>query len=112
MADYSFYVNQYGGSIIPEGAFFGVAARAWDALKRMKRIYRVEPGMENGEALAVCAMAEVLYADRKRSGGVSAASVGNVTVRYESGNASGLGIARELYRCALRYLNIYRGVSE
>lgn len=112
MADYEFYVNQYGGSMIPEDAFFGVTARAKDALEQIKRIYRVEPGMENGEAMALCAMAEALYAGRKRECGVSAASVGSVTVRYESGDASKLGIARELYRCALRYLNIYRGVSK
>lgn len=111
MADYEFYVNQYKGSTIPEAAFPGMAARAQDHLDRMARIYRVEPAVENGEDLAVCAMAETLYAFGKQSAGVSAASVGSVSVRYESADDQGQAQEKALYRCALRYLDIYRGVK-
>lgn len=112
MVDYEFYVYQYTGSAIPESSFSGVVARAQDAMERMKRIYRVEPATENGEAMAVCAMAEALYAGSKRSGGVSAASVGSVSVRYESADASHDALERQLYRCAQRYLTIYRGAAQ
>ena len=112
MADFEFYVNQYVGSTIPEEAFPGMAARAQDALARMRRIYRVEPATENGEEMALCAMADALYAASKRGAGVSAASVGSVSVRYESDDASAQELERQLYNCARRYLDIYRGVKE
>lgn len=110
MADYDFYVNTYLGSAIPEKAFAGLAAQAGAVLERFRRIYRVEASGEDSVKMAVCAMAETLYAYRKRSSGVTAETVGGVSVRYENGETADKSLARELYRKAAIYLDIRRGV--
>ena len=103
MPDFQFYREVYLGSAIEEKAFPRLAARAAEYLQRLKRICRVEGG-EQAQAMAVCAMAESLLAGKKP--GVRAATVGGVSVQYESG-------AQEmaLYRAAGIYLDIYRGVE-
>lgn len=105
MVDYTFYVNHYLGSAIPETAFSGVAAQAQRYLDRYKRIYRVESSGEEAESMAVCAMAEVLW--RGRNAGVASASIGSVSVRYDTGRGA---LQRELYEKASIYLEISRGV--
>ena len=66
--------------------------------------------------MAVCAMAEALYSFQLllsgEAGPIQSASIGSVSVSY--GSAQGLDLSpggreRELYRCAARYLDIYRG---
>ena len=111
MADYDFYVNAYLGSEIPEKTFGAMAKQAEAALERFQRIYRVEASGEEVLKMAVCAMAEVLYGYRKRGSGVTAETVGSVSVRYESGQAADKSLARELYRKASIYLDIYRGAG-
>lgn len=108
MVDYEFYVNCYMGNAIPEKAFPAAEAHASAALERLLRTYQVWDSGEESRRLAVCAMAETVYAYSKRRGGVSSASIGGVSVRYDSTDKS---LWQELYRQAAIYLDIYRGVS-
>ena len=107
MIDYDFYINGYLGSLIPEKAFDRVAARARDALARIRRQYKVTGADEVSQKMALCAMAETLYSDDGRKAGVSAATVGGVSVRYESG----AGLQKQLLAQARIYLDIYRGAA-
>ena len=61
--------------------------------------------------MALCAMAEVLYAYAGRQRGIVSASMGGVSVRYEN-SAEKKALNRELYECARCYLDIYRGVGQ
>ena len=83
MIDYDFYVNSYLGSAIPEQAFGEMAARAKDALLRIRRQYRVAESDGVSEKMALCALADTLYSHKGRNAGVTAATVGGVSVRYE-----------------------------
>lgn len=107
------------------------AGRATEQLARFKRMYTVTipadlvdkpnaSGVPYAEAMAICAMAEALAsfdAIQNGTGGpVSSASIGSVSVSYGNLAASTLdvspkGQAKELYRCASKYLEIYRGVG-
>ena len=107
MAGYEFYVNHYLGSAIPETGFSGVATQAQRYLDKLKRIYRVDSSGQEAESMAVCAMAEVLWSRGNRE--ISSASVGGVSVRYDTQKAA---VNRELYEKASIYLDIYRGVSQ
>lgn len=111
MADYAFYTDVYFGSAIPEKAFAGMASRAKEALDRFQRIYRVQVPGEDSLKMAICAMAESIYAHGKRRGGVTAATVGEASVRYESGQRADRQLSRELYEKASIYLDISRGVE-
>ena len=111
MADYAFYEDVYLGAAIPEKAFPGMAQRARETLQRFQRIYRVSIPGEDSLKMAICAMAESLYAASKRRGGLTAATVGEVSVRYEGAESSGRALQRELYEKASIYLDISRGVT-
>lgn len=107
MADYSFYTALYQGNRIPEKHFGRCMRRAKEALALLGRKFRVTGGTEERK-LALCAMAEAVYDARYQ--GVSAATVGSVSVRYLDGKDRQLW--RELYAAARIYLDIYRGVSQ
>lgn len=115
MVDYNFYKSTYMGSSITEQEWPAFCARAEEQLARYKRIYTVTPPEETSEAMAVCAMAEVvaaIFAAQNGFGAVASASIGSVSVSY--GNAASMdlslkGQSRELYSAACRYLDIYRG---
>lgn len=107
MVDYGFYVNTYLGSAIPETAFYGAAEQAARALARFKRLYQVTASGE-AEKLALCAMAEEVYEDRRRPKDVLSAGMGKVSVRYAQEKKE---LERRLYRQALTYLDIYRGAG-
>jgi hypothetical protein len=77
----------------------------------MQRSYRVTADGTDSLNMAICAMAEALYAHSKRRSGVTAASVGEVSVRYEGAESSGKALQRELYEKASIYLDISRGVG-
>ena len=62
MADYAFYTDVYLGSAIPEKAFPGMALRAREVLNRFQRSYQVTVPGEDSLKMAICAMAESLYA--------------------------------------------------
>lgn len=119
MVDFNFYTGAYGGSSIPAEDFPLFATRSQDQLNRYKRIYTVTAPEEHSEAMAVCAMAEALAyftaAQNGTGGAVASASIGSVSVSYGSAAAavdlSPKGQEKELYRCACRYLDIYRGVG-
>lgn len=106
MVDYTFYRDTYLGSAIPEAAFSGMAARAREQLDRMKRVFKVRSSGEQAENMALCAMAETLYAYRNT--GLASASVGSVRVQYETGTAR---LQQLLQERAGIYLDIYRGVE-
>lgn len=117
MADYTFYKRIYMGDSIPEEDFPRLAQRAAEQLRKYKRIYTVTAPDESSEDMAICAMADALgYYEAAQNGGggpVSSASIGSVSVSYAgSGSAVDVSVkaqARELYRCACLYLDIYRG---
>ncbi len=120
MTDWDFYCNVYHGSAIPMEEWTCCEARASEQLARYERIYAVTvpSNMPDGAQRAVCAMAEALYAFDLLAGGeggpVQSASIGSVSVSYGAAQAVDLspqGQARELYRIACRYLEIYRGVG-
>lgn len=109
MVDFDFYKNSYLGSHIPEKVFAAYALRACEELKLLQRDYRVISSGEVSEKMAVCAMAEALYAYRGNQG-LQSASVGSVTVRYQDADRS-QRLQAELYRRAGIYLTICRGVG-
>ena len=110
MVDYDFYVREFMGSAVPETEFSGAAVRAAAVLERFLRIYSLEEETELAKKMALCAMAESIYAGAKRNNGITAQSVGNVSVRYETGEAADKALMRELYNRASVYLDFYRGV--
>ena len=112
MADFTFYSDVYIGDLIPEKAFPGMALRAQEYLQRLQQSYRVTVPGEESFQMAVCAVAESIYAASKRRGGITAASVGQVTVPYEAGDRADRALQRELYEKASIYLDISRGVSQ
>lgn len=103
MTDYGFYVNTYLGSAIPEKAFSGVAGRAREALEGLKRRYRVHIPGDTSEKMAICAIADAIYSHRP---GLTAATVGSVSVRYNAGD-----LQKQILAAARIYLDIYRGVG-
>ena len=118
MVKYEFYKDTYLGSSITENEWPTFVVRAHDQLNHYKRIYTVTAPGENSEAMAVCAMADALAyftAAQNGMGAVASASIGSVSVNYGSAaNAvdfSQKGQAKELYRCASLYLELYRGVG-
>lgn len=120
MADYDFYLNTYHGSLIPEEEWPQYRARAGEQLARYQRIYTVTVPELDSRAMAVCAMAEAMYSFdlllNGEGGPVQSASIGSVSVGYGSAAAQAAdltprGQARELYRCASLYLDIYRGAG-
>ena len=107
MVDYEFYVNHYLGSAIPEKAFSGLAAQAKGVLDNLKAVCRVASSGQEAECMALCAMAEVLWAERNKR--IASASMGSVALRY---NQDKTPLRRQLYEKAGIYLDIYRGVSQ
>ena len=115
MVNYYFYEQTYHGCSVSQADWPAFCARAQDELNRYKRIYTVTAPEETSEAMAVCAMAEVvasIAAAQSGTGAVASASMGSVSVSY--GDAAKLdlspkGQARELYDAARRHLDIYRG---
>lgn len=118
MVDFEFYTGVYHGSSITWEDWAAYEARAAAQLARYKRVYTVTVPNDGAEAMAVCAMAEALYGfdliANGEGGAVQSASIGSVSVSY--GGRSAIDIspkaqAKELYRCAGLYLDIYRGVG-
>lgn len=121
MVAFAFYKDTYKGGSIPEADWPFFESGAESQLNRYKRMFTVTvpEDLPDAESLAVCAMADALYyftAVQNGSGGpLSSASIGSVSVTYAGGQAavdlSPKGQEKELYRCAKRYLMIYRGVG-
>ena len=122
MVAFEFYTDTYKGGSISAEDWPVFEARAADQLARYKRIYTVTApeGATDAESMAICAMADALAyftaALNGNGGAVTSASIGSVSISYggASGGAvdlSAKGQAKELYRCACLYLDIYRGVG-
>ena len=120
--DYEFYKCRYNGGSISYEEWPEYETRAMAILYRYKRIYTVTVPQEepDGEKLAVCAMAEALYnfdlIANGEGGTVQSASIGSVSSSFGTSGADAVdvspaGQAKELYRCASLYLDIYRGVG-
>ena len=118
--DYEFYKCRYNGGSIPYDNWAEYSTRAEGILYRYKRIYTVTVPQEepDGERLAVCAMADALrnfdLIANGEGGPVQSASIGSVSTSFggaDSVDVSPAGQAKELYRCASLYLDIYRGVG-
>lgn len=107
MVHYGFYTDQYLGTLIPENAFAGCIARAGDALAYFRQVYQVKSTGEVSENMALCAMAEAVYTASRHHGEITAATVGNVSVKY--GQSPSLKTA--LLQKAAIYLDIRRGVG-
>ena len=120
--DYEFYRSRYNGGSIPDDEWADYETRAMAQLNRYKRIYTVAVPQDelDAEKLAVCAMADAMHNfDLIASGegsAVQSVSIGSVSTSF-GGNCSNAadvspsGQAKELYRCACLYLDIYRGVG-
>lgn len=115
MVLYSFYTDTFFGKSIPEDDWDELEKRAEDRLAKFKRLYTVTAPDNNAEAMAVCAMADALYYFDAVNNGeiVNSSSIGSVS---SSGGGVSIdttpaGQARELYRCAQEYLDIYRGAG-
>ena len=106
MVDYAFYTAVYLGSTVPEKAFPGAVKQAAAELASLRRCCRVVSPGEDSEKMALCAMAETLYAHRNR--GLASASVGSVRVQYDTGAAK---LRQQLQEQAGIYLDLYRGVE-
>ncbi len=102
MPDYGFYRDDYLGTAIPEGQFPRLIQRASEVLEKFKRDYRVEGGQQ-AQNMALCAMAECLL--RPRDPALQGATVGGVSVRYDTARSR----QQQLYQAAGVYLEIYRG---
>lgn len=120
MVDYTFYANRYRGGSISESEWSTCETRAEDQLRRYKRIYAVTAPDTEAESMAICAMAEALHSfdllANGEGGPVQSAAIGSVSASYGSVGSqtidvSPAGQAKELYRCASLYLDIYRGVG-
>ena len=117
MVAYDFYSSEYHGKSVAEQDWPAYEARAAEQLARYKRIYTVTSpdGTPDAESMAVCAMADALayfVAAQNGGGAVSSVSVGSVSTSFAvSGvDLSAKAQAKELFRCASVYLDIYRGV--
>lgn len=117
MPDYTFYLTRYLGDSISGDDFFRLEKRAAEQLALYKRMYTVTAPDADAENMAICAMADALsYYEAVQNGtggAVSSAAIGSVSVSYAGANSavdvSQAAQERELYKCARRYLDIYRG---
>ncbi len=113
MVDFTFYQTVYQGGTIPTEADFRDLSREAEAqLRRYERIYTVE-GDDDARSMAICAMADSLYAFQvaQTSGSIASSSIGSVSTGYNVAevDASPKAQSQELYRRASLYLDIKRG---
>lgn len=118
MTDYGFYRDTYRGSSIPPEEWPACEQRSAAQLVRFRKLYTVTVPGPDSEHMAVCAMAEAMYAfdllASGEAGPIQSVSIGSVSASYGGPGAQAFdlspqGQARELYRRASLYLDIYRG---
>lgn len=110
MVGYDFYIQTFMGGSIPSGDFARLSSRAQEQLERYKRLYRVTAPNTQAEGMAVCAMADALYYFETAANTPQSSSIGSVSSSQGAAvDISPRAQARELYRCACLYLDIYRG---
>ena len=106
MVTYDFYKNVYLGSVIPETAFAAAVARAEEWIAKVERTCSVTPCGPDSRAMAVCAVAEAMAANKKRQQ-VSQATIGGVSIRYEDSAR----LESQLLKTLGVYMDICRGVG-
>lgn len=122
MVEHKFYTDKYHGGSIPSADWPQYEAIAARHLARYKRIFTVTVPEDSADAesMATCAMADALYGfdliANGEGGAMQSASIGSVSTSWGSSGANAVDIspagqAKELYRCACLYLDIYRGVG-
>mgnify|MGYP000764527257 CR=1 FL=1 len=82
MTNYSFYTVEYGGSSIPQDAWTDVQRDAGTKVARYERIYTVTWIEPSSRDMAVCAIADAMYAFERlqaEGGAIQSASVGSVS---------------------------------
>lgn len=120
MVCYEFYRTAYRGGSIQPSEWPSYEARAEAQVERYEHTYTVSYPTPESRQKAVCALAETLYSIdliiNGEGGPVASVSVGSVSTSYGSAASAAIdvspaGQARELYRTAKLYLDIYRGVG-
>ena len=110
MTTYEFYLDSYHGSTFQDADQYRMyAARAQAQIDRYKRIYRVVSPTDDGESLAVCALADALCKMDECENKPQSMSVGSVSTTYGQTAYSQTDRAKLLYATARLYLDIYRG---
>lgn len=91
---HDYYRHVYGGTLVEVGDWLRLYQLASAHLRRLKALAKVTPyGKESEcEAMAICAMAEVLQAWEDAGGtgggGVASESIGSVSVTYQGASQS------------------------
>ena len=120
MVCYDFYRTADRGGSISSDEWARYEARAEAQVASYERTYTVGYPNRKSRPMAICAIAEALYSIdlilNGEGGPVSSVSVGSVSTSYGSSASAAIdvspaGQAKELYRCAKQYLDIYRGVG-
>ena len=107
MTTYEFYTDIYRGRKLTAKTFPYAVARAAAYVAKLERQFSVRCPSPESRDMAVCALAELM--DEQLPAGISASSVGDVSVRYfENGQRYQ---SRQLWQTAGRYLDIRRGVD-
>lgn len=110
MVGYDFYILAFMGGSIPPADFPRLASRAQEQLARVKRLYRVTAPDARAEDMAVCAIADALYYFETAANTPQSSSIGSVSSSQGTAvDISPKAQAKELYRCAALYLDVYRG---
>ena len=121
-AEYSYYLSEFGGSIVPESDWQAMATKASRYIDQITLMRAAEMSDHDGVKLATCAVAEIQYKyaqqDKRtvRSAGVSSESVGNHSVSYTEVTEETLAVKNaEMQQAASLYLFptglLYKGVS-
>lgn len=115
MTNYSFYIVEYGGSSIPQDAWTDVQRDAGTKVARYERIYTVTWIEPSSRDMAVCTIADAMYAFERlqaEGGAIQSASVGSVSESRAAVSAPDTSPAaqeQEFYRCLCLYADVYRG---
>lgn len=115
MLDYSFYSDVYGGSSIPAEEWHLLVNTAEAQMSRYERIYTVCYETDTARPMAVCAIADAMYAYAQLdagNGAIQSVSIGSVSESHTAAptpDTSPAARAAEYYRCAQLYATIYRG---
>lgn len=98
MVDYTFYKEQYGGTVIPEAAWLRIERKAEARLQEFTFNRLTEPWCDSVK-YALCEMAEFLYKNEKIEGKASENTDG-YAVSYDLSQSS----KSKLYDIAVTYL--------
>lgn len=98
LADYEYYISDFGGSMLSRADFNRLSARA-SALASAYTFARAESSGLDCVKDAVCAVCEVIYKDEQR-GGVKSENNDGYSVTYDEGE----NVEDRIYKTLLVYL--------